>query len=188
MNPILFIHGIAGDAKQYQPIIKYLKSKGINNFYEFTYESRIGLSPIKEISKDLADYIKENIKEPDINIVSFSQGGIIALAYLKFFKNKKVNKLFTICSPHKGSQLAYLLNLPGFIDLRPGSTLLKELEDFTKGDEIRIYSLYTPLDLMVFPGWNAIPKNGHTKMILSPSHASAFFWPSTKRFIYKNLL
>lgn len=188
MDPILFIHGIAGDAKQYQPIIKYLKSKGFDKFYEFTYESRIGLSPIKEIAKDFADFINENVKEPKINIISFSQGGIIALTYLKFFKNKKVDKLFTICSPHKGSQLAYLLNLPGFIDLRPGSALLKELEDFTKGNEIRIYSLYTPLDLMVFPGWNAILRNGHTKMILSPSHTSAFFWPSTKKFIYKNLI
>ena len=25
INPILFVHGIAGDTKQYQPIIRYLR-------------------------------------------------------------------------------------------------------------------------------------------------------------------
>ena len=199
MDPIVFVHGIVGDATQYQPIIKYLKKKGINNFYEFTYESRIGLSPIKEIAKELADYIKENIKptfakssgvakEENINIIAFSQGGIIALTYLKYYKNINVNKIFTICSPHRGSQLAYLLNLPGFIDLRPGSELLNELENFTKGNGIKIYSLYTPMDLVVLPGWSGKIKNGKTKMILAPTHAAAFSWPSTLKFIYKNLI
>ncbi|MCX6722992.1 MAG: hypothetical protein NT094_02870 [Candidatus Staskawiczbacteria bacterium] len=188
MNPILFVHGIVGDAKQYQPIIKYLRKKGINNFYEFSYESRIGIHPIKVIAEELADYIKENVKEENINIIAFSQGGIIALAYLKFFKNKDIDKIFTICSPHKGSALAYLLNLPGFIDLRPNSKLLKELEDFTQGNKINIYSLYTPLDLVVLPGWNAKPKHGQTKMVLAPTHTSAFSWPSTMDFIYKNLI
>ena len=187
MDPILFIHGIAGDKRQYQPIIKYLRKKGIDNFYEFTYESRIGLHPIKTISKELAEFIKENIKEENINIIAFSQGGIIALAYLRYYKNKNVNKLFTLCSPHKGSALAYLLNLPGFIDLRPNSKLLKELDDFVKKGEENIYSIYTPFDLMVLPGWNAKPKKGKIKMVLAPAHNVAFFWPTSKKFIYKNL-
>ena len=196
INPILFVHGIAGDTKQYQPIIRYLRKKGINNFYEFSYESRIGIHPIKIIAKELAEYIEKNIKPAlngakkteNINIIAFSQGGIIALAYLKFYKNINVKKLFTICAPHKGSKLAYLLNLPGFIDLRPESALLKELEDFAQTAEINVYSIYTPLDLIVLPGWNAKPTHGKTKMILAPTHSTAFFWPSSKKFIYKNLL
>lgn len=188
MNPILFIHGIGGSKKQYQPIIRYLRKKGINNFYEFSYESRIGLHPIKVIARELSEFIKENVKEKSVDIVAFSQGGIIALAYLRFYKNRNVKKLFTLCTPHKGSKWAIIFNLPGLIDLRPDSKLLKELEDFALNEKINIYSVYTPFDLMVLPGWNARPKYGKKKIIFAPAHPAAFFWPATMRFIYKNII
>jgi len=194
MSPILFVHGIWGDKKQYQSIIKFLKDKGFTKFYEFKYESRIGIHPIKAIAKELAEYVEKNVKEDNINIIAISQGGIIALAYLKYFfpisngKNIHINKLFTICSPHKGSLLAIILNWPGIKDLRPGSELLKDLEIFVKEGRVNIYSIYTPFDLMVFPGIMAKPIFGKTKMVLAPTHMLASYWPSTKKFIYKNLL
>jgi triacylglycerol lipase len=193
MDPILFIHGFGSNDKQYQPLIRYLEQKGIKKFYEFVYDSSVGLHPIKTIAKELSEYIAENVKEENINIIGISQGGIIALAYLKDYKNLpaqagiNVKKLFTLCSPHKGSRLAKLFNLPGIIDLRPESKLLKELETFAQEEKIDIYSVYTPFDLMVFPGWNARPKYGKKKIIFAPAHPVAFFWPATKKFIYKNL-
>ena len=187
MDPILFIHGFGSNDKQYQPIIRYLEQKGIENFYEFIYDSSVGLHPIKTIAKELSEYISENVKEENINIIGINQGGIIALTYLKFYKNKNIKKLFTLCSPHKGSRLAKLLNLPGVIDLRPNSQLLKELETFAQSEKIDMYSVYTPFDLMIFPGWNGRPKYGKKKIILAPAHPVAFFWPATKKFIYKNL-
>ena len=56
MKPILFIHGLGGDKKQYSSIIKYLREKGIDGFYEFEYESKFGLSPIKSIAEDSRVY------------------------------------------------------------------------------------------------------------------------------------
>lgn len=187
MDPILFIHGFGSNERQYQPIIRYLENKGIKNFYEFVYDSSVGLHPIKTIAKELSEFIAENVKEESINIIGISQGGIIALAYLKYYKNRSVKKIFTLCSPHKGSRLAKILNLPGIIDLRPGSKLLKELELFAKEEKLDIYSVYTPFDLMVFPGWNARPESGKQKIIFAPAHPVAFFWPATKKFIFKNL-
>jgi len=188
MNPILFIHGFGGKAKEYRPIMKYLEERGINDFYEFNYDNKYGFSPIKVIAKELAEFIENNIKEKEsINIIALSQGGIIALAYLKFYKNINVGKIFTICSPHKGSRLARIAKLPGLIDLQPGSELLRELEDFGQKNKLNVYSLYTPFDLMVFPGWNARAKYGKRKIIFAPTHPVAFSWPETKRFIYKNI-
>jgi triacylglycerol lipase len=194
MEPILFVHGIAGDEKDYKPLIDFLKTKEFDKFYEFKYASRIGIHPIKVIAKELAEYIEKNIKEEKINIIALSQGGIIALAYLKYFfpipngKNLHINKLFTICAPHRGSMVAKMLNWPGIIDLRPNSELLKDLETFVKEGRVNLYSVYTPFDLMVFPGINAKPMFGKTKMVLAPFHVSAFYWPSTKKFILDNLI
>jgi triacylglycerol lipase len=193
MKPILFIHGIGGSARQYQPIIKYLKNKGIKKFYEFNYESKIGMHPIKVIAEELSKFIDKNIEEKDINIIAISQGGIIALTYLKFYlpkrknKNLKVDRLFTICSPHSGSKWANLFSLPGIIDLRPNSKLLRELERFAFDEDLNIFSVYTPFDLMVFPGWNAKRKYGKNKIVFAPTHPSAFRWKTTKKFIYENL-
>lgn len=187
MNPILFIHGFAGYDEQYQPIIKYLQKKGINNFYEFNYKNKYGLTSIKTLAKELAEFLDKNVKEENINIIAISQGGIIALSYLKYYKNKTVKKLFTLCTPHKGSLLAKALDFPGIIDLRPESQLLKELEDFVKENKINLYSVYTPFDLMVFPGWNARAKYGKRKIIFAPTHPAAISWPATMDFIFKNL-
>lgn len=189
MTPILFIHGFSGSKKEYQPVLKYLKEKGINNFYEFEYLSTVGLHPIKVVAKELDEFIEKNVKEKEINIVAISQGGIIALAYLKYFEYKKVSvkKIFTLCSPHKGSLLANVLNLPGLIDLRPKSNLLKDLENFIRDNKIDVYAVYTPFDLMVFPGWNAKTKYGKNKIIFAPSHPAAFYWPATFKYVYKNL-
>ncbi len=57
MNPILLIHGIGADRRQYQPIIKYLKGKGIDKFYEFDYPNKFGIFPIKMAAQELAEYI-----------------------------------------------------------------------------------------------------------------------------------
>jgi len=187
MDPILFIHGFGGYGEQYRPIFKYLKTKGISIFYEFNYDKKFGTAPIKIISEELAGFIHKNIKEKSINIIAFSQGGVIALAYLKYYKNVEVNKLFTLCSPHKGSRLAKIMNLPGLIDLRPQSNLLMELEDFVQKSKLDIYSIYTPFDLMVFPGWNARSKYGTKKIVFAPTHPAVFSWPATMRFIYRNL-
>ena len=84
--------------------------------------------------------------------------------------------------------LAHAMNLPGFIDLRKSSKLLKELETFAKESKIDIYSVYTPFDLMVFPGWNARPNYGKKKIIFATTHLTAFSWPATMKFIYKNLI
>lgn len=193
MNSILFVHGFGGYAEQYQPIIKFLKKKGFENFYEFEYENKFGFGSLKDISKELADFISKNVKEEKIDIIAFSQGGIIALEYLKDFlpaqtgKNREVERLFTLCTPYKGSKLAKAANLPGIVELRPKSDFLAGLEKFIEKSKINIYSVYTPFDLMVFPGWNAKSKFGKNKIVFAPTHPKVFSWPETLKFIYKGL-
>jgi triacylglycerol lipase len=189
MNPILFIHGFAGSDEHYKPIKKFLKEKGIDNFYEFRYNNKFGLNSLKFAAQELSEYADKYIKEDHIHIIALSQGGIVALTYLKYFGNGKINvdKLFTLCTPHRGSLLAHLFNWAGFVDLRPKSKLLLELEKFIKEEKMEIYSVYTPFDCMVFPGWNARAKRGKRKIVFSPTHPMALCCPAALKFIYKNL-
>ncbi len=189
MLPILFIHGFGGGAYEFQPIIRYLKKRGYDKFYEFTYEKKHGDIPLSEVAKELADFVKQNVTEQGFHIIGVSQGGIIARYYLQNFNKKIVPKCVTLCTPHNGSLMAYLSNKPGFVDLRPGSKLLRELEEHEHKVSLTLfYGVYTPFDLMVFPGWYAKNKFANEmKMVLAPLHPLAFWWPSTLRFVLRVL-
>lgn len=187
-NAILFVHGFGGSKNEYQSIKKYLRKKGFEKFYEFEYAKKYGQVSLREIAKELSDFISNNITENEFDAITMSQGGIIFLTWLKYFRNREVNKIFTLCTPYKGSLWAYFSKRQGFIDLRPKSNLLCEIDQFLRISNIDIYSVFTPLDLMVFPGWNAKSKYGKVKMVLALLHPLAFMWSATKKFIYKNLI
>jgi triacylglycerol lipase len=185
MIPILFIHGFGGGAYEFQPIIRYLKKHGYDKFYEFTYEKKHGEVSLRDIAQELAAFVEKQVTEQGFHIIGVSQGGIIARYYLQNFNTKIVPKCVTLCTPHEGSLMGYLGKKPGFIDLRPGSDLLRELEKNEHKVSLTLfYGIYTPFDLMVFPGWFAHNKFANeSKMVLAPVHPLAFWWPSTLRFI-----
>jgi triacylglycerol lipase len=185
---ILLIHGFAGNKKDYSKIINYLKKKGFRKFYKFSYEKSWGQVSIKDIAKQLSLYVKEKIHEKSFDIIGLSQGGVIALNYLKNYNTKTVKKLFTVCSPHNGTLIAYLWFTQGFLDLRPNSSLLNELKKFRKYCKTEIFTIYTPFDLVVFPGINAKVNNNNYKKVYSLSHKSAFYCNSTLKFISENLI
>lgn len=185
--PVLFIHGFGGDTKEYQPLKNFLKNNGFNNFYEFYYQENLGQVSIKETSKKLADYINKNVREDILYIIGISQGGIIARYYINFLSNKKVPKCVTICSPHHGSIWAYFHNYPGFIDLRPNSKLLKYLSSEYES-KTKFYSIFNPIDLMVFPSTSAIfEKAEKNQKVLSPLHPTTFKNKKTFEFVLESL-
>ena len=182
--PILFIHGFGGGRYEFQPIIRFLKKKGFTRFYEFTYPKKHGEVSLTEISRKLGEFVKKEVKEKRINIIGISQGGIIARYYFQNNKQKKIDRFITLCAPHKGSLMGYLLSRPGFLDLRPKSKILEEIKK--KKDKMEYFCVYTPFDLMVFPGWNAkLDTARENKMVLALLHPLAFWTGRTLHSIEK---
>lgn len=177
---VLFIHGFGGGKYEYKPVIKFLKDHGDFVCYEFEYNEKFGLTSLKLIAEKLHKYVSEFVKEPEIYIIGFSQGGIIVRYYIRHFSDKKVKKCITLCTPHKGSLIASVVGVfPGIKELQPNSQLLKELD--TKTD---YYAVYNPLDLMVFPGWRArLDCAKENKMIFSFSHQLTFWRKKTLKYI-----
>ena len=90
MIPIVFIHGFGGGSYEFQPIIKYLKKRGISKFYEFTYKENFGRISLRLIAKKFEKFVNKTVKEKKITIIGMSQGGIIARLFLKHQKQKKL--------------------------------------------------------------------------------------------------
>ena len=185
--PILFVHGFGGGRYEFKFIEWYLRKKGYTKFYEFYYIKNFGQVSLRKLAEELSEFVKGNIKEKEIDMILISQGGIIGLYYLKHFNRKKVGKIITLCTPYQGSLTAYLLPLQGFMELRPGSSLLREINSYILKKRIDLYCIYSPLDLMIIPGWYAVPSRGRVKKVLAPLHPLVFWWPSTLKFIEESL-
>ena len=185
---VIFVHGFGGDRREYQKIISYLRGKGINDFYEFSYEKNLGQIPINEISFSLDEFVKQNVDYNNSTIlVGLSQGGIIGSYYLEYLDGKKViNDCITVCTPYYGSYFSYLWSSPGVRDLRPNGDLLESLRDRIEKSKVNYYGVWNPFDLFVFPGKNAdAPFLKKSLKVTSLLHPKTFWKPKTKEFIYK---
>lgn len=179
-NPIIFIHGLGGGSYEYKPVINFIEKNLKVKIYEFTYARRFGQVSLNDIARELSEYINNNVKEGQINIIAFSQGGIVARSYITNYSDKKIDKCITVCTPHNGSFFAYFLFLKGIKELRPKSLLLRNL-DIHKAS---YYSVYNPLDLVVFPGISAKFKHAkENKKVFALLHKFTFTNKNTLEFI-----
>jgi len=114
-------------------------------------DGRAGLVPLAQnLKRDIDEAFGSDAK---IRIVAFSMGGLVARHYLQILGGAvRCEKLFTISSPHQGTQSAWLYPGKGARDMRPGSDFLQQLqstEETLRG--IQLVSYHTPMDLMILP-------------------------------------
>jgi triacylglycerol lipase len=179
------IHGFGGGMRDYGALKRYLKKhKHEVEFFEFTYSEKFGGVPVDTLAEQLAAYIREHIGQEKFFVVGFSQGGIIfrrlILKHPEF--KDQVRAVVTVCTPHQGTTIAKAGFGKGVEDLRPGSKMLCELDDYDDG--IPYYAIYNPYDLVVVPGTNAQYKRAVTnKPVHGLSHSLTFGNPDTLRFI-----
>ncbi len=171
---IVLVHGFIGIGKIFFYIKKKLEAQGHKCFAP-TLKPIDAKYGIEDLAIKLKAEIEQNL-EPDTKfvLVGFSMGGIICRYYLQELGGvDRVNKLFTISSPHNGSYMSYLYPGKGMKELRPNSPFLKNLgenENLLNG--INIYSYRTPFDLMIIPNNSSIWDIAVNKKFNSIMHSS----------------
>lgn len=110
--PTIIIHGIASDKTQVEPFSAALNEElNENNNYK-VYNMEIGNGKLTSIFMDINEQCEIfsnninnlNISQEKINLIGFSQGGLIARCYVEKYSHKviNVNTLITIATPHMG--------------------------------------------------------------------------------------
>ncbi len=140
---------------------------------------------LDSLAKQLADYISETFDpQQPLDIVGYSMGGIVSRYYVQRLGGiNRVERFITISSPHRGTLTAYSLPLPGYLDMRPDSRLLRDLnQDVTMLKRINFTSMWTPFDMMIVPSNSSQMPVGkeiklnvmlHRQMITEPQSINA---------------
>jgi len=161
---IVLVHGFISTGKIFFYIKKKLEAQGHKCFAP-TLKPIDAKYGIEDLALKLNNYILNNLEaDSKFVLIGFSMGGIICRYYLQELGGiKRVEKLFTISSPHHGSYLSYFYPGKGMKQLRPRSEFLKSLN---------LFSYRTPLDLMIIPNNSSIWDIATNKRFVSIMHSS----------------
>ena len=152
-NPVILIHGIWDTKIIFSKMSSRLTELGwcVHSLNLTPNDGSLGLA---SLAQQLADYISQTFHpQQSIDIVGYSMGGLVSRYYVQRLGGiNRVQRFITISSPHRGTLTAYSLPLPGYLDMRPDSGLLRDLnQDVTMLKRINFTSMWTPFDIMILP-------------------------------------
>lgn len=149
-----------------------------------------GSAPIPRLAEQLADFIDGGFASDEpINLFGFSMGGLIHRYYVqKMDGYKRVRKLVTAASPHRGTMTAKLATMAAAYQMRPDSEFILELNrDLAPLAQIDFTSIWSPFDLTIVPANSSILPVGKTRRVWSPAHGIMMYDPNVMRVIAQAL-
>jgi triacylglycerol lipase len=155
---------------------------------------RLGRTPVTEGAERLGRAIEAAFGcEQPLDLLGFSMGGVIARYWIqRLGGHRRTRRFLSVGSPQQGTLTAQ--PWPGWLfggiaDLRQGSALLEGLNsDLDRLSRIECHSYYSPLDLVVLPGWRAVLPVGAVTMLPVPTHPQLLRDPAAIKPLAKELL
>ncbi len=187
--PVVFVHGLGGNRGNFKLMSWFFALQGRTRSYAIHFDSG---KKMGDCAEDLALFIEEVVKttgEEQVDIVAHSMGGLITrLAMLDDKVQSRIRSYVSLGTPHKGSYPARYANTETIRALRPGSELLKKLEERPWPANIRGACFYSANDVLVVPGENA-KLEGCVNIDASPfTHYSYLIDPAGWRMTYDQLM
>jgi len=151
---VVFVHGIFQNGNLSFGLLRHrLEDKGIA-----CYAPSLKPADAHEGMEKLAEQLKAGIDrlygpKERISIVGFSMGGLVARYYLQELGGAaRCDALYTVATPHHGTQTARFYGGKGSNELLPGSDFLKTLDQSQdRLGKIPIVSYRSPYDLVILP-------------------------------------
>lgn len=193
--PVVLVHGFLSTSDMMAPVVRRLERRGFD-----VYQPKLSPFCIQDVRK-LARELEESVEKilsvsgfERCRMVGVSQGGIIALYYLKKLSGgDKVERLVTVAAPFDGTwaPVAGLLGVPllgwvsrGVWQVIPGSSLLAELHDAPLPDGPDLTTIAIDGDLIAPPSRchlegaehvtvKGVPVVAHQWLVLSTSVVDA---------------
>lgn len=178
---VLLIPGMADTGRAMKPLAWWLARRGWQ-VETVRLKPCDGSAPLEELGGQVAKYVEEHYaKGEKLNLVGFSMGGLVGRYYAeRLGGHRRIQSFVTVSTPHRGTWMAHFLNLPGTVQMRPGSKFLADLDEgagMMKG--IRTTAIWTPMDFIVVPARNSRAPFGKDVVLWAPFHGLIILTPPT---------
>jgi len=153
LNPVLLIHGLDDTSAKFHRLQPYLRDRGWS-VHATDLRPNDGSVGLETLAHQVCTYIDRTFDAAQpVDIVGYSMGGIVSRYYIQQLGGiHRVQRLVTVASPHYGTLAAYLRPNIGARQMRQGSPFLTALnQNLLQLQQIRLTSIWTPLDLIVVP-------------------------------------
>jgi triacylglycerol lipase len=185
-HPVVLVHGIWDSGAAFRALGRRLAKAGFE-VHAIDLAPNDGRAGIEALAAQLAAFAEARVPGgAPIDLVGFSMGGVVSRYYLQRLGGlARVRRFVTISSPHGGTLTAYLRGLPGTLQMRPGSDLLRDLDRDVAEQlgQIDVTSLWTPLDLMILPAHSSRLPVGREILVAAPLHRLMLHDPRSVREI-----
>lgn len=150
--PVVLVHGLVDNRSVFSVMRRGLRRRGFTQICTWNYSPL--LSDVARGAADLGariEQICEQTGHDRVHVVGHSLGGLIARFHVqRQGGDRRVESLVTLGTPHGGSLLAHVVPTPLVRQLRPGSPVIRELEE-PAACTTRVTAIYSDLDQIVLP-------------------------------------
>jgi len=189
-NPVLLIHGIDDTSALFRRMAAGLREQGWET-HALDVTPNNGSAGLLELAGQVDAYVQRHLAgAPHIDIVGFSMGGIVSRVYVQSLAGvERVERLVTISSPHNGTWSAYCRFNEGARDMRPGSALLRELNQRAPElcRNVRVTSVWSRFDLMILPASSSVLPGACNVCVNVPAHAVMVNSPRVQQLVVEAL-
>jgi pimeloyl-ACP methyl ester carboxylesterase len=151
--PVLLVHGLIDNRSIFTVMRRSLRRRGFSHVCSWNYSPL--LSDVARGARDLGAHIEHLCQQTGhdrVHVVGHSLGGLIARYYVQRLRgDDRVESLVTLGTPHSGSVLAHVLPTALIRQLRPGSPVLRQLDEPAPGCRTPVTAVYSDLDQVVLP-------------------------------------
>lgn len=131
-TPILLLNGYGGFGSTWEGHKKSLAKAGLGPIYTMNVPSLVSIKTNAKQVQAVVERIQRETGSKDLILIGHSKGGLVAAYYATVLANKgqaNIEKVITLGSPFRGSPIAHLGIGKDAAEMRPGSDLLKDLQE-----------------------------------------------------------
>lgn len=153
-TPILLVHGFFSNRGIWHAMRRRLVYARLGPVY------LMELSPVFGRVPDMASSLEARIESicretgaERIHIVAHSMGGLVSREVLRRQGGRRIRRLITLGSPHRGTTIAAIALFPCVKDMQRGGEFLAQLEraEASSPPAVKATSIYSRNDDLVFP-------------------------------------
>lgn len=187
-TPVMLVHGYGHNHSGWWSMRRHLREAGFGRLDSFDYRplERDVPASARQLAARI-EQLRRRTGAERVHVVAHSLGGILLRWMVQELDGAGVvDTAVTLGTPHEGTRLAWFAPGGTAAQLRPGSWVLRRLEESARPSPVRWVAVYSNLDELVRPSRSAMISNpaldavnllakdhGHMSLMVSPRVARA---------------